>query len=63
MVASNITASGVDDRLRKSVLGVAVVLAVVVAMASLGAPAWSFALLFVPLFFVVNLAYQGLFKT
>lgn len=60
---SNITARSVDDRLRRAVLGIGVVLAALVAMTSLGAPAWSVALLFFPLLAVVNVAYQGLFKT
>jgi hypothetical protein len=63
VVVRNITARGVDERLRRAVLGVGLVLAVLVAMASHQAPAWSYALLFVPLFLVANVAYQGLFKT
>jgi uncharacterized protein (DUF983 family) len=59
----NITADAVDNRLRRAVIGFTVVLALMVAWPSLSAPWWTLALLFVPLFFVVNLAYQGLFKT
>lgn len=63
MIVRNISAQSVDDRLRRAVLGFGLVLAALVTMAALGAPAWSVALLFVPLFGVVNVAYQGLFKT
>ena len=63
MIVPNITPEGIDTRLRRAVLGIGLVLAALVTMASLGAPAWSVALLFVPLFAVVNVAYQGLFKT
>ena len=63
MIVANITGQGVDTRLRRSVIGFAVVLSALVALASLGAPGWTVGLLFVPLFFVSNMAYQGLFKT
>lgn len=59
----NITDASVDLRMRRSVIGFAVILAALVAMATLDAPWWSVAFLSVPLFFVSNLAYQGLFKT
>lgn len=59
----NITDAGVDQRMQRSVMGFAVILAALVLMATLGAPWWSVTFLSVPLFFVSNLAYQGLFKT
>ncbi len=58
----NITDAGVDQRMRRSVMGFAVILAALVAMASLGTPTWAVAILFLPLLGVANLAYQGLFK-
>lgn len=63
VMVGNICAEGIDTRLRRAVLGIGLVLAALVTLASLGAPAWSVAFLFVPLFAAVNVGYQGLFKT
>ena len=59
----NIGHSGIDLRLGRSVYGIGATLVLMVGMSKLGAPGWSFTLLFVPFFFTINLAYQGLFKT
>lgn len=59
----NITASGVDSRLRGTVLGFGVLVAALVGLASVQAPLWAMSLLFVPAFFVSMMAYQSLFKT
>ncbi len=61
--AANINEAGVDQRLKRSVYGVATTLIAMLLMAKLHAPWWSMTILFAPFFLTINLAFQALYKT
>jgi hypothetical protein len=63
MEIANISGTGIELRLRRSVYAFGATLALAVLLRGIGASAWAYAALIVPFLGVFFLVYQGLFKT
>ena len=60
---ANISELGVNSRLKRAVIGVGITLVAMILLVTLHAPRFAIALLFIPFFVTINLAFQALFKT